>query len=48
MRRVERIVEDIVDFFLGKRVIEVACGEADFSLAVSKYAESRVVIIEDR
>ncbi len=38
MRRVDRVVEDLKDFLSGK-ILEVACGEADFSLAVSEYAD---------
>ena len=40
MREIERIVEDLKDRFLEKRVLEIACGNADFSLAVSKHANS--------
>lgn len=40
MRKIERIVEDLKDCFLEKRVLEIACSYADFSLAVSKHANS--------
>lgn len=40
MRKIGRIIEDLKDCFLEKRVLEIACGDADFSLAVSKYANS--------
>jgi len=38
MKRVDRVVEDLKDSFSGK-ILEVACGEADFCLAVSEYAD---------
>lgn len=44
MGRIERIVEGLKDWFLEKRVLEIACGDADFSLTVSKYAKSVVGI----
>lgn len=38
MRRVEHIVEDLKDYSYEKSVLEVACGDADLSLAVSARA----------
>lgn len=40
MKRIDRIVEDLKSYFIERRVLEVACGDADFSLAISKYASS--------
>lgn len=40
MRKIDRIVEELKSYFLKKSVLEVACGDAVFSLAVSRYAKS--------
>lgn len=36
--KVDQIAEDLRDYFHGKSVLEVACGEASLSCAVSQYA----------
>lgn len=38
MKRVQKIVQGLKDLFFEKKVLEVACGRADFSLAVSNQA----------
>ena len=40
MKRIDRIVEDLKSYFIERSVLEVACGDADFSVTVSKYAKS--------
>jgi len=40
MKRIGRIIEDLKGYFVEMRVLELACGDADFSLTVSKYAKS--------
>lgn len=39
MRRVEKIAQDLSAYLSGKRVLEVACCDSDFSLAASRFAE---------
>lgn len=39
MRIVETIVQDLKAYLYGKKVLEIACGDSDFSLATSKYAK---------
>lgn len=39
MKIVERIVQDLKTYLDGKKVLEIACGNSDFSLTASKYAK---------
>lgn len=44
MKIVEKIVKDLKKYFIEKNIIEIACGNADFSLTVSQYAKSVIGI----
>jgi ubiquinone/menaquinone biosynthesis C-methylase UbiE len=39
MRIIETIVQDLKAYLSGKKVLEIACGDSDFSLITSKYAK---------
>jgi ubiquinone/menaquinone biosynthesis C-methylase UbiE len=39
MRVIETIMHDFITSLDGKKVLEIACGDSDFSLAASKYAK---------
>lgn len=39
MKIVEKIVQDLKTYLDGKKVLEIACGNSDFSLTASKYAK---------
>lgn len=39
MRIVETIVHDLKAYLSGKKVLEIACGDSNFSLTTSKYAK---------
>lgn len=39
MRKAETIVQDLKTYLDNKKVLEIACGDSDFSLATSKYAK---------
>jgi len=39
IRIVETIVQDLKVYLYGKRILEIACGDSDFSLTASKYAK---------
>lgn len=39
MRKVESVLQDLDNYFYGKKILEIACGDSDFSLNVSKYAK---------
>ncbi|MCL2323412.1 MAG: class I SAM-dependent methyltransferase [Oscillospiraceae bacterium] len=44
MRRVSKIIEEIHNLLVDKTVLEVACGDSEFSLVSSKYAKSVIGI----
>lgn len=39
MKTIETIIKNLSTYFDGKRVLEIACGDSDFSLNVSNYAK---------
>lgn len=39
MRVIEAIMQDFITYLDGKKVLEIACGDSDFSLTASKYAK---------
>lgn len=39
MRVIETIMQDFITYLDDKKVLEIACGDSDFSLAASKYAK---------
>lgn len=39
MRIIETIIQDLKAYLYGKKVLEIACGDSDFSLTTSKYAK---------
>ena len=44
MTQLERVIEQFREYLEGKKVLELACGTALFSLAAAKYAESVVCL----
>ncbi|HHW47905.1 MAG TPA: hypothetical protein GXX14_04705 [Clostridiaceae bacterium] len=39
MKIIEKIVQDLSTYLSGKRIIEIACGDSNFSLTASKFAK---------
>jgi len=44
MKVVEKIVEDLKNYLVDKKILEVACGDSNFSLCASQYAKEGVAI----